>query len=268
MIPPVSVLMGVRDGARWVSEAVTSILEQTAGDLELIVVDDGSDDSTPAELASLRDPRLRVERQAPAGLTAALNRALSLARAPLVARLDADDLSTPDRLERQRSFLDAHPDVGLLGTAAREVDGAGRRVGSVTPPLDDAAIRRALIRKNPFVHSSVVMRRQLVERAGGYDPAFDVAQDYDLWMQLSRLTRMANLPEPLVVRRLVPGRVGVSRDSGRLRAEVRVRWRALRRGDYPWWCAMYLARPLAALAIPETARRPLRRSLRAARPAS
>ncbi len=166
MIPPVSVLMGVRDGAPWVREAVASVLEQTAPELELIVVDDGSTDSTPTVLAAVRDPRLRVERQPPAGLTPALNRALSLARAPLVARLDADDLAMPDRLARQRSFLDAHPEVGLLGTAASEVDASGRHVGGPAPPVDDASIRRALIRKNPFVHSSVMMRRRLVEIAG------------------------------------------------------------------------------------------------------
>ena len=151
------------------------------------MVDDGSTDSTPAVLAAVRDPRLRVERQPPAGLTAALNRALSLARAPLVARLDADDLAMPDRLERQRSFLDAHPDVGLLGTAAREVDAAGRHVGASRPPVDDAAIRRALIRKNPFVHSSVMMRRQPRGAGGRLRSRVDVAQDYDLWMRLSRL---------------------------------------------------------------------------------
>src|ERR1700675_3887238 len=102
--PAVSVVMCVRDGAPWVREAVESVLAQTAPDLELIVIDDGSTDATPAVLASIRDPRLSVERQPPAGLTRALNRALSLARAPLLARLDADDLAVPDRVARQRTF--------------------------------------------------------------------------------------------------------------------------------------------------------------------
>src|SRR5215470_5085424 len=154
--PAVSVLMSVRDGARWVRAAIESILGQTAPDLELIVIDDGSADATPGVLASIRDGRLRVERHEAAGLTRALNRAASLARAPLLARLDADDTALPERLDRQRRFLEAHPEVGLLGTAAIEVDAGGREIGRVTSPADHAALCRALVRKNPFVHSSVV----------------------------------------------------------------------------------------------------------------
>jgi len=251
--------MGVWNGAPQVREAVLSVLSQTMADLELIVVDDDSTDSTPEILASFRDPRLQVLRRARGGLTSALNVALRLARGPLVARLDADDVALPERLERQLSFLSARPDVGLVGTAAREVDAAGREVAVVRPPTDDAGIRRALIRRNPFVHSSVVMRRAAVEQAGGYDEAFPVAQDYDLWMRMSRVTRMANLPEPLVVRRLRPGRVSETRDAERLRAEARVRWRAVRSGDYPAWCALFVLRPLLAQAVPDGTRRFLRR---------
>jgi glycosyltransferase involved in cell wall biosynthesis len=260
--PAVSVVMAVFDGASWVRAAVESLLTQTLADFEVIVIDDGSTDATPAMLAAVHDPRLRVERQERSGLTRALVRALELARAPLVARLDADDLALPERLARQRQFLDANPQVGLLGTGSREVDFEGREVAIVRPPVDDAAIRRALIRENPFVHSSVMMRRSALERAGGYDPSFLVAQDYDLWMRLALVTRLANLSEPLVIRRLVPGRVSAVRDDDRLRAEARVRWRAVRSRAYPWWCAVFALRPLVALALPEAWRRALRRATR------
>jgi glycosyltransferase involved in cell wall biosynthesis len=258
--PAVSVLMAVHDGARWVAGAVESVLTQTAGDLELVVIDDGSTDATADLLAAVRDGRLRVHRQPRAGLTRALNAALGLARAPLVARLDADDLALPERLARQRAFLAAHPEVGLLGTAAREVDEAGAPVREVRPPLDDATLRRALIRANPFVHSSVMARRAVVARAGGYDETLPVAQDYGLWMRLAGLTRLANLEAVLVVRRLGPGRVSVEREEDRLRAEARVRWRAVAAGAYPPWCALFALRPALALALP----RPLRRAMRAA----
>jgi glycosyltransferase involved in cell wall biosynthesis len=254
--------MAVFDGAPWVGGAVASLLSQTLADLEVIVVDDGSTDMTPAILSAFRDARLRVERQERVGLTCSLVRALDLARAPLVARLDADDTAVPERLARQRHFLDANPQVGLLGTGAREVDLEGRLVAIVRPPPDDAAIRRVLIRRNPFVHSSVMMRRSAVERAGGYDPAFAVAQDYDLWMRLARVTRLANLSEPLVTRRLVPGRVSMARDGERLRAEARVRWRAVRGGGYPWWCALFAVRPVVALALPPAWRQAVRRARR------
>ncbi len=260
--PAVSVLMAVYDGARWVGAAVESLLAQTLADLEVVVIDDGSTDTTAEVLAAFRDPRLRVERRERAGLTRALTRALELAQAPLIARLDADDVALPERLERQRRFLDAHPDVGLLGTWAREVDVTGREVAIVRPPVDDAAIRRALIRVNPFVHSTVMMRRSALERTAGYDPAYQVAQDYDLWMRMARVTRLANLPDALVIRRLVQGRVSAVRDDDRLRAEARVRWRAVRSHVYPWWCAIFVLRPLAALALPGAWRRALRRATR------
>ena len=260
MTPAVSVLMSVYNGAGRVAAAIDSVLGQTDGELELIVIDDGSTDATPAELARVRDPRVRLVTQARTGLTRALNRALALARAPLIARLDADDVAEKERLARQRAFLDRTPEVGLLGTAAAELDAAGRQVRVVRPPLDDATLRRALIRANPFVHSSVMVRRDLLERAGGYDETLPVAQDYDLWMRLARLTRMANLAEVLVLRYVGAGRVSIEREDDRLRAETRVRWRAVRDGVYPAWCAVFAVRPALALALP----RPLRRLVRSA----
>lgn len=256
--PAVSVLMGTYNAGPWVGAAVASVLGQTLGDLELIVIDDGSTDDTPMVLAARPDPRLRVERRPRAGLTSALTRALGLARAPLLARLDADDVAAPERLARQVAYLAAHPEIGLLGTAAQEVDVQGRARGIVRPPEDDRSLRRLLIRRNPFVHSSIVMRRDLVERAGGYDAAFPVAQDYDLWLRLSELTRLANLSDVLVTRRLVPERVSARRENERLRAEARARWRAVRRGGYPPWCAVFALRPVLALATPPRVRRWLR----------
>jgi len=255
-----SILMPVYNERATVEQAIDAVLGAgPAASYELIVIDDGSSDATPDVLASFRDSRLRVERQPPAGLTRALNRARGLARAPLLARLDADDLALPERLARQRAFLDSHPEVGLLGTGAREVDASGREVGIMSPPEGDAALRRALIRENPFVHSSVMMRRSALEQAGGYDETLSVAQDYDLWMRVSRLSRLANVPEPLVIRRLLPGRVSESREDDRLRAEARIRWRAVRRGDYPAWCAIHALRPALVLALPPSFRRMLRR---------
>jgi glycosyltransferase involved in cell wall biosynthesis len=250
--------MAVRDGLPWVKDAVASVLAQTLSDLELIVVDDGSVDATPALLADVDDTRLHVERQSRTGLTRALNVALARASAPLVARLDADDIALPERLQRQVAFLDAHSEVGVVGSAAREIGEDGLEVRVVRPPEDHVALRRALIRRNPMVHSTVTMRRGAVEAVGGYDARFAVAQDYDLWMRLVAVTRLANLPEALVVRRLLPGRVSVARDTDRLRAEARARWRAVRAGSYPAWCVVFAARPMLVAAIPGFVRRALR----------
>src|SRR3989441_3042965 len=257
----VSVVMAVYNAEPWLSEAVESVLGQTFGDFEFVVIDDGSSDATPEILRRFHDSRLRVTRQHQSGQTPALNHALRLSQGALIARMDGDDVALPDRLARQAAFLDAHPDVGLLGTGCREITASGEVVRAITPPADDHTLRRLLIRMNPFTHSSVMCRREVLDASGWYDPRFVVAQDYDLWLRMSRLTKLANLPEPFVLRRLTAGQLSSARETTRIRDEVAAKLGALRRGTYAPWCAIFLAKPLCALALPPALRRSLRRAI-------
>lgn len=205
--PRVSVLLAVRNGDRWLREALNSILLlQTFTDFELLVVDDGSKDDTRAVLREYQNhPRLWTTwHPAPQGLAASLNGLAHVAKGELLARQDADDVSRADRLAKQVSFMEGHPEVGLLGTWALQIDSVGRPLGQESWPTEDDDIRQLLPTKNPFIHSSVMMRRGVFEAAGGYDETFHVAQDYDLWLRMSRLTKLAILPEPLILRRLHP----------------------------------------------------------------
>jgi glycosyltransferase involved in cell wall biosynthesis len=261
-MPAVSVVMAVCNAEPWLVEAVDSVLGQTFGDFELIAIDDGSVDATPAILKSYRDPRLRVITQHQSGQTPALNHGLRVARGALIARMDGDDVCLPERFARQVAFLKAHPEVGLLGTACREISASGEVLRTITPPSDDRALRRVLIRLNPFTHSSMMFRRSVLEESGWYDERFIVAQDYDLWLRMSGLTRLASLDEPLVLRRLAPGQLSSARDTTRIHDEVTAKLKALQRGAYPPWCAIFLAKPVCALALPLTLRRTLRRVIR------
>ena len=146
--------MPVRNGARWLGEAVESVVVQTMPDWELIAVDDGSTDDTPRILGDWerRDRRIRVIRQDALGLVAALNRGLADARAPLLARLDADDRARPQRLERQLRHLDAHPGIGLLGSWAQKIDERGTQRGQIKSATEPEQLSRALMQGNPFVH--------------------------------------------------------------------------------------------------------------------
>jgi glycosyltransferase involved in cell wall biosynthesis len=197
--PKVSVIMPVRNGERWLAPAVESILGQTLSDLELIVVDDGSIDTSAQILSALRrrDPRLRLTHQQPDGLVAALNRALALARAPLVARLDADDVALPERLDRQAACFERHDRLVLLGSWAEKIGAEGRCIGYLKPKNEPDRLAETLLRRNPFIHSSVMMRTALVRELGGYRRAFLAAEDFDLWLRLSEHGAVANLAETL-----------------------------------------------------------------------
>jgi glycosyltransferase involved in cell wall biosynthesis len=224
-VPAVTVLMSVHNGAAYLKEAVDSVLGQTFRDFEFLIIDDGSTDATPALLATLADPRLRVVRQANAGLAAALNAGLGRARGRYVARMDADDVCLPRRLARQVAFMEAHPDVGVLGTW---VETFGERDGAVWRyPAESERIRCRLLFENVLAHPSVVLRRATLERLGlRYDPAYRYGQDYELWQRASGRLVFANLQEVLVrlrIRENAPEREERRRERDRLLGAVYAR---------------------------------------------
>lgn len=213
--PRVSVLMGVYNGERFLDSAIASIVGQSYRNWELIVVDDASTDSSLAVATSWRerDARVRVlEHATNRGLAVSLNEAFAVARGELIARMDADDVSLPQRLQKQVRFLDAHPDVAVLGTGAEFVDARGRPLGSghLFEEHDDIAAN--IYRTTPLLHPSVMMRRTFLESLGGYDARLRRAQDADLWLRGYRRFRYHNLREPLV-RCRIRGRGGVGARS-------------------------------------------------------
>jgi len=205
--PAVSVLMPVRNGERWLEQSLSSIAQQTVRDFEFLVVDNGSTDRTPQILARAcaGDGRFVALSEPRRGIVPALNTGLAAARAPLIARLDADDMAMPNRLERQIDFMTRQPDVGLLGSWADVIDTRGKVYGHRRPATDHDDLVRILKFSNPFIHPAVMFRTGLVRRLGGYRAAFEVSEDYDLWLRMGEVTVLANLPEPLVFYRLHAG---------------------------------------------------------------
>ncbi|WP_164549675.1 glycosyltransferase [Altericroceibacterium xinjiangense] len=210
--PPLSVLLSAHNAEAFLDEAIESVLAQDFPAFEFLILDDGSQDATRAiaEGYAARDARIRVIAGDHRGLVDGLNRLLEEARAPIVARFDADDICHPQRFSRQMQFLEAHPDHGLVGCETDQIDSTGAPRPDVEYGWvhDHEEIVRCLPLWSPLVHPAVMMRRDVVREAGGYRRAYRRAEDYDLWLRLSTRTKLANLPERLLWYRVHPGQVG------------------------------------------------------------
>lgn len=193
MAPEITVLMPVHNVEAYVRESAASILAQTFTDLELLVVDDASTDGTVGVLDRLGDPRVRVIKSRDRlRFSGALNLGLELATGRFLARMDGDDIAVPDRLEIQHRYLMAHPDVGMCGGMA-EMFGIRRGV-FFRQPLSHGAIQSYMLFDNPFVHPSVMLRREVIERHHlRYDAAYCPTDDYELWSRAVRLFPAVNL---------------------------------------------------------------------------
>ena len=208
--PLISVMMSVYNAERYVAEAIQSILGQTEGRFEFLIVNDGSRDASGSiiDRYAAQDSRIRAIHQENRGLIASLNRMLDEARAPLVARMDSDDVSRPERFAVQLAWMQAHPDIAVLGTNTDELDADGAFFPcSDFHPEHPADIRERLMAASAMCHPSVMMRRDVIRSLGGYRAAFRHCEDYDLWLRVSERHDLYNLPDRLFLYRRSPDQV-------------------------------------------------------------
>lgn len=196
--PKVNVLMSVFNGERFLKESIGSILNQTFKDFEFIIINDGSTDSTPLILDEYekKDKRVKVICQENRGLTKSLNTGLKLAKGKYIARMDADDISDSKRLETQARFLDSHPSIGVVGIVSHVMDEDGNIKRKIDHPISHGKIMEKILGDNKMTHSSLMLRKNLLETYGYYNEKFIFAQDYELLLRLSTVTKLVNLPEP------------------------------------------------------------------------
>lgn len=209
--PAVSVAMSVYNCERFLAPAIESVLAQSFTDFEFLILNDGSSDGSAAIIDSYaaQDSRIRPIHRANKGLIVSLNQLLAEARAPLIARMDGDDISKPERFAQQIAFLNEHPDHGVLGTWTEDMDEDGNpyHMTGADHPTTDAEFQAIVAERSPLCHPSVMMRRDLALAAGGYHAAFKHCEDYDLWLRLASRTKICSIPERLVRYRHSPGQV-------------------------------------------------------------
>ena len=221
--PKVTILMPVYNGAKYIREAIESILSQTFTDFEFLIINDGSTDQSAVIIASYNDPRIRsVDNESNLGLVDTLNRGLELARGEFIARMDCDDISLPERLGKQAALMEQRPEVGVCGCWIEWID----RGVIMDYPVNDREIKQALTYTCPLAHPAVMVRGELVrEDHIRYDPAYRHAEDYELWTRICGVTHFANIPEVLLKYRIHPGQICQTHTADQLATINRIKAR-------------------------------------------
>jgi len=236
-MPKVSVIMSAYNVEHYIRKAVKSILDQTFKDFELIVINDGSTDRTPEILKEYTDPRIKVLSQEHKGVFTAWNWGMRSAKGEYVAILDADDIALPARLHKQISFLDQNPEIGIVGSFCSVINEKTGRETLSPRATTDSAIRRSILLVNPFIHSTTVYRKKILDKVGlpkrKYNP-FII--DYDLIIRILKESKGANLPEVLCVRNERPQSMTRGKKlSNHLKLIILIRMRAIRMLNIPFW---------------------------------
>jgi glycosyltransferase involved in cell wall biosynthesis len=223
-MPLISVLMPVYNCDAYVQAAIDSILTQTFRDFEFIIIDDGSKDRTGeiVKAAAARDPRIKVISRENRGIVPSLNEALAVATGTLIARMDGDDISLPDRFQKQLDYLQAHPDCGLVGTQIMFMDPDGRPIAPMPNPMDHEGIVQTMLDGIESVsHPTVLFRTDVARSISGYSDRYEHAEDMDFFLRMAEATRVANMPDLLLHYRQHAKSIGRTKSEAQAEAHYR-----------------------------------------------
>ena len=193
--------MPVYNGKKYLRTSVNSILSQTFKDFEFIIVDDGSTDGTWAEIkkdAGIDKRIIPLRNRKNLRTSAALNRGLAAAKGKYIVRMDADDWSYPDRLEKQYKFMENHPEVGVSGGTIEVCDSKLDGINERKYPLTDKEVRRIIFRYSPFAHPATIWRKEKMVKAGAYNDNIPLAQDYDLYFRIGGISKFGNIKDTIL----------------------------------------------------------------------
>jgi len=255
--PETSILLSVLNGERTLNRCLKSIRDQTYTNYELIVVNDGATDNTPILLTRWRihfGERLRIiTHSESAGLTTSLNEAIENTRGNWIARIDADDWWHKDKLQIQTHFMQSHPHIGIVGTWYQNIETNQRR--TIKLPTQNESIKKSMYKQNPFGHSTVLMRKEVIAKAGGYDQCLQFGQDRDLWFRLLHQTNFANIPQVLCYRDISASSTNKHKQ---IIQNLKTTSKYIRLHRAPLTQYLHLAEPLAVLITPRKIRQKIR----------
>lgn len=224
--PIVSVIMATYNDDLYLKKSVESVLTQSLNNFELVIVNDASTDNTVNIIKSIskKDKRIvYVKNSRRMGLIASLNAGIKISKGKYIARLDSDDLWINDaKLMKSVELLEKKPEIVLVGSWARRINTNNKVVAYVKYPLTDTEIRNYLMIENCFVHSSVLFRKNIVDKVGAYDSQFDSAEDYGLWVKIGTSGKLMNIPEYLVDYRVNPNGISHTRYLTQLNSTIKV----------------------------------------------
>lgn len=258
VVEEIDVVMSVHNGEEHLQIAVDSILSQSHKNLRFLIVEDGSTDGSGKilERSASKDKRIRIIRNFKRlGLTVSLNKALEETSNRYIARMDADDIAAPQRLERQKAFMDNNPHVGAVGSWYHIVDGRGGILRICKPPTNPAAVKRAFLYSAPIAHPAAFLRSATLKLAGCYNAEdFPYSQDRDLFLRILKHTDLGVVPEFLMKLRRSPESISAKQRKEQYRCGRLAVRRAIAAGVYPNWCRIYLARPWISQHMPKAIR--------------
>lgn len=206
--PKVTVLMSVYNGQKYLREAIDSILNQTFRDFEFLIINDGSTDRTAEILQSYHDPRIKIiNNEKNIGLIESLNKGLELAKCEYIARMDADDISMPNRLSTQYAYMKSNPDLAICASSYEQIDENGNTIKTIKGYLGCEQLYYFLTFANFLAHSTVLLKKSIVLKLKGYDDRVLHAEDYDLWYRVSRVGKIIQTDEILLKLRIHQDRI-------------------------------------------------------------
>ena len=257
MLPKVSIVMATHNGIKYLEQSVSSILSQKFDNFEFIIVDDGSTDNTLSELKKINDSRVRIIHQNNQGQTNALIKGVENTCGDLIARIDQDDYSLPNRLMRQVKFMDKHPEVVLCGSRFQELYGDNPNPQRVQFAETDREIKKIISHFNPFAHSAAVFRRTAYYKVGGYTKSFLIGMDYDLWIRLMEIGKVHNIEEVLTVVRVHDESFSMKQSRLKTLEGIKIRYRAYSKfGGNPFLTGFFFLKSLLAVILPRWIKTP------------